>query len=98
MKTPIEDTKTLIATHNLDERKLSAAIELGGFAMPSIAIIKKNMLQQFGDITVLFNKDTIDPWDNANKVYSRDAWTPTFPHVSYKINEKKSDALQKEIS
>lgn len=97
LKNPIEETKDLIAAHNLTEDKLASALELGGFAMPSIAIIKKDMLHRFGDITALFNKETIDPWDNDNKVYSAGAWTPTFPQVFHKINEEKADALESKV-
>ena len=41
---PVQQTKDLIAVHNLDEEKLLADInELGGFPAPSIAIIRQRM-------------------------------------------------------
>lgn len=80
--------RTLAATHNLTREKLKGILELGGFPVPSIAISDVNKLTptQFGDITVLFDKDTIDPADRRNEVYDRDVWSPTFPAVDYDIN------------
>ena len=86
----VEEGKDLIAVHNLTEDKLKQSLELGGFPMPSIAITKSSMGHaEYGDISLLFGKDTINPSDSRNKVYSGDAWNPTFPHVSYKLDEKK---------
>ena len=83
--------KTLVATHNLSEQKLKGMLELGGFPVPSIAISDINKLTptQFGDITVLFNKDTINPTDRRNEVYDRDVWSPTFPTIGYDISDSK---------
>ena len=42
----------------------------------------------YGDISVLFEKNTIDPERSKyNHVYGGDAWTPTFPTVEYDIND-----------
>lgn len=51
--------------------------------MPSIAVMDPNVPHEvFGDISLVFGKDTIDPKVNsANKLYGSDAWTPTFPNV-----------------
>lgn len=85
MDEPIEEKKNLIALHNLNETKLLKTLKLGGFAMPSIAITKSDIPHtNFGDITVVFGKETIDPkLDRRNTVYSADAWTPIFPRVEY---------------
>ena len=58
--------------------------------MPSIAIIKAaDGHSEYGDVSLVFGKDTIDPKKSArNKVYGGDAWTPTFPKIDYKANEK----------
>lgn len=77
-----ETTKNLVALHNLSEDKLLSVIRLGGFPMPSIAITKADIEHSnFGNITVVFGKETIDPSRSVNKVYDKDAWTPTFPQV-----------------
>ena len=99
LKEPVEETKDLIAVHNISEENLMKTIELGGFPMPSIAIEKYNQAHtDFGDISVVFYKDTIDPKQRKeNKVYSNDAWTPTFPDVEYSVNEKEISKLAKRL-
>ena len=86
----IEQTDELIAVHNLSEEKLLKTIKLGAFPMPSIAVTKASIGHKgFGSISLLFRKDTIDPKAfRSNRVYSGDAWTPTYPAISYKVNEK----------
>lgn len=88
MRNTVEQRKNLIAIHNLTVDKLSKALKLGGFPMPSIAIAKDNIgHQNFGDISLVFGQSTIDPKANRkNKVYSADAWTPTFPRIEYEAD------------
>ncbi len=90
MKAPVEETKTLIALHNLTEDKLIKSLNLGGFPMPSIAVTRANIPHtNFGDITLVMNKSTIDPkTDRRNMVYSADAWTPTFPATEYEADAR----------
>lgn len=87
----------LVALHNLDERKLMKVLELGGFPMPSIAITRASLgHEQYGKITVVFGRETIDPQANRkNKVYPRDVWSPTVPKAEYKANEKVEDKIHK---
>ena len=95
MKDTVEETRDLIAVHNLKGDELEADIELGGFPMPSIAITKPELgHSEFGDISLIFGKDTIDPKRSGNKVYNADAYTPTFPQVGYKPNEKSIKRLR----
>lgn len=95
----VEETKNLVALHNLSEEKLLKVLQLGGFPMPSIAITKADMpYSDFGDITIIFGRETIDPKRSvANAIYSRDAWTPTVPHIDYKLNTKKAREIYKKI-
>lgn len=102
---PVEESKNLVALHNLTQDKLLKSLELGGLPMPSIAITKASIPHDnFGEITMIFGKDTVDPKANKkNVVYSADAWTPTFPQVEYeadvdaerRINAKLADLGQK---
>lgn len=87
----IEKTKDFIAVHNLTMDQLMKDIDMGGFPSPSIAIIRSAMQHtRYGDVSVIFNRDTIDPErSKANKVYGGDAWTPTFPGIEYDVNEDK---------
>lgn len=93
----VEKSGRLVALHNLSEEKLLKVLQLGGFPMPSIAITRADMgHEQFGDITVIFGKDTIDPQrDSRNKVFSRGGYTPTVPRVEYKVNEKAEERIHK---
>ena len=86
----VEQTKDLIAVHNMTAAELEKSLDLGGLPMPSIAIIKAaDGHSEYGDVSLVFGKDTIDPKKSArNKVYGGDAWTPTFPKIDYKANEK----------
>nr|DAU44795.1 MAG TPA: nuclease [Caudoviricetes sp.] len=90
-----QETKNLVALHNLTEEKLLKSLELGGFPMPSIAITKADIPHtNFGDITVVFGKETIDPKARReNTVYSADAWTPVVPRVEYEADSKVTDRV-----
>ena len=96
----VEETNDLVALHNLTEEKLLKVLDLGGFPMPSIAVTKPSLAHDnFGDITVVFGRGTIDPQrDSRNKVFSRDAWTPTTPRVEYKLNEKRAEEINRKIN
>ena len=78
--------KDLIAYHNISQDNLDKAIQLGGLAVPSIAITKKETdFSNFGNITLLMPQDVVNPKETP--VYTRDAWTGVFPSLP----------LQKEI-
>lgn len=95
----VEETKNLVALHNLSEEKLLKVLQLGGFPMPSIAITKDSIAHEgYGDITVVFGKDTISPTDRRNKVYPRDAWTPTMPVVDVKFDTAEFRAMEKSLA
>ncbi len=95
LKAPVEETKDLIAVHNLSESTLLKQIkDLGGFPSPSIAITKAKLGHtSFGNVSVLFGRDTVDPARRDNAVYSSDAYTPTVPPTEYKANEKVAHKL-----
>ena len=96
MREPVEETRDLIALHNMTLDNLRGALKLGGLPMPSIAIVKaKSGHDQYGPISLVFRKDTIDPQlFRSNKVYGYDAWTPTAPRIEYEVNEKAADKLR----
>ncbi len=83
--------KNLVAMHNLSADNLETALNRGGFPIPSIAVTKDNISHNdFGEVSVLFDKDTIDPEINNNHVYGSDVYSPTHPGLEYKVNENKS--------
>ncbi len=91
---PVEEKGNLIAVHNIYTDKLVKSLKLGGFPMPSIAVIKSDMGHgNYGECSFVFDKSTIDPkTDKRNKVYGGDAWTPTYPAIEYKASE---DVIQR---
>ena len=94
LKEPVEEQHNLIALHNLNEGNLKAALELGGFPMPSIAVTKADLGHaEFGEISLVFDKNSINPTDRRNHIYGGDAWTPTFPQVGYKLDEDKTSEI-----
>lgn len=97
LKEPIEETKDLIAVHNLNGEKLRKLLDLQGIPMPSIAITKSDATaEEFGEISLVFRKDAIDPADERNKVYDADAWTPMFPTLD-KEEYRKTRAFLEEL-
>lgn len=97
-----EEDKDLVATHNISLQNLMNLIkdfDGAGLPVPSIAIEKADSVHDdFGDVTLLFNKDTIDPEaDSRNKVYNRDAWTSTFPEVEVKIKDEELQKISERV-
>ena len=91
----VEQTKDLVAVHNLTEENLLDALNLGGLPSPSIAIVKaKNGHSKYGPISIVFDKSSIDPQVKGNRVYGSDAWTPTAPKVEVEANEKAATRLR----
>ena len=99
LRNPVETAGELVAVHNIKQNDLLATLRLGGFPMPSIAIVKgEEGHTMYGDYSVVFGKDTIDPQaDKANKVYGADAWTPTFPPVETEIKHDVMYNVQQEM-
>ena len=94
---PVEETKDLIAVHNLWPEKLLKSLKVGGLPMPSIAIAKEAH-DEFGNISMIFRKETIDPKaSKANKVYSGDAWTPTYPTIEYEASEEATARISSKV-
>lgn len=60
LKESVEETKDLIAVHNVSEEGLQGALELGGLPSPSIAITKDDMgHEKYGPISLVFGKETM---------------------------------------
>ena len=98
LKKSVEETKDLIALHNLTPTNLIKTLKLGGIPMPSIAVTKSEIgHENFGSISLVFDKNTIDPANKKNKVYSADAWTPTFPKLEYAADYEKANKIRNEL-
>ena len=99
LRKAVEEKKDLIAIHNIKAQDMDRALQIGGFSMPSIAIVKDDAgHSKYGEISAVFGKETIDPAaDKRNAVYGGDAWTPTVPRVDYEVNYEKKNAIEDEI-
>lgn len=101
LSSPVEENKNLMAIHNLHANEVLKQLDLGGMPMPSIAVTDPAKVDHegFGDITLILDKDTIDPKKSKyNKVYSADAYTPTFPRIEYEANEAASEAVYRTLT
>lgn len=101
LSSPVEQTDTLIALHNMTEEKLKRTLELGSWPAPSIAIVRAEQgHENFGEYSAVFPRSTIDPEaDTRNKVYGSDAWTPTHNNaqVEYEVNYNAKRAFENKI-
>lgn len=84
-----EQNKDLLATHTLTADKLKATDAMGGAIHPSIAISKPEVFvgERYGDITLVGDKDFIDPKNRQNKVkvFDNDIYSPRVPKPDYKV-------------
>ena len=86
---------TLMAIRNINEGELRGMLDINGIPVPSIAITDPSKVDHstFGTISVLFDKETINPANKKNEVYDRDIWSSRFPRLDYEVDSKKADTL-----
>ena len=91
--------KNLVVYHNVTTDKLSDAIKLGGLPMPSLAVTKKDIpFEDFGEITLIGNRDMIDPKKSGyNEVFSRDAYIVRKTVVMNNIIKQKAESIEADI-
>lgn len=88
--------KNLIAYHNISADNLAKSLDLGGLPVPSIAITHKdNDYTDFGEISLIMKPDVVAP--NTTPVFSRDAWTTTFPTIYRKGKKSKIVKYSKNV-
>lgn len=95
LRSTVEETRDLVAVHNMTTDQLKRSLDLGGLPMPSIAILKaQSGHARYGDVSLVFDKSTIDPQESSkNKVYGGDAWTPVYPTVEIKVNKSNQEKI-----
>lgn len=88
-----QDEKNLVVLHNISEKNLLRTLSFGQLPAPSLAISNvNNRFDSYGEITLVAHNSSIDPsLDRKNKVYSADAYTPRYPSVTYKLDQKRFD-------
>lgn len=93
------NSKDSIAQHNTSEEKLMEALDLGALPVPSIAITKSDTpISNYGDITLLFNKDTINPTDRRNVAYNSDIYSTRRPQTVNSLNKNKVKTFEKSMN
>lgn len=100
-KASVADLANLFVAHNIKPNGLLNAARIGGLPMPSLAIarIDQGGFENFGEITLLANRDMVDPKiDKAAKVYNADAYSPRYPGVEYKYDDKAMRAFAAEAA
>jgi hypothetical protein len=76
--------KNLVALHNLSSANLEHAEKMGGLAVPSLAIAKKEMpLEGFGEITLIGDSELVNPKRASTKVFNADIYSPRYPTIHY---------------
>lgn len=78
----IPEADLLLAMHNTRADRLAKADQLGGLAVPSIAIGKPSHgFDSYGDITLVGDKHFATP-ARGNPVYASDVYSPRFPNLN----------------
>lgn len=73
LNTPVEQTKDLVAVHNLTEEKLAKAFALDGFPMPSIAVAKADEISAT-EIETLNNITDRAKYDYLVSEFENNGW------------------------
>lgn len=80
----------MMVYHNISSDKLLKAAQAGGLSAPSIAVTKKDIpFTDFGDITLIGDKDLIDPKNKDTHVFSTDVYTPRVPEPDFNITPQE---------
>ena len=88
---------SLVGLHNISEDKLRKVLKQGGLANPSTAVVNiaEYLLDGYGEISLIMPSSLVDASTGDNVgTYTDDAWTPTYPPISRKINEKGWKAIK----
>ena len=90
----------LLIQHNLSAENLMHAVKMGGIPVPSLAVTKKDApLTNFGEITLLGNKDLADPRGSGKpKVFGADIYSPRYPQINYKLDKASTKKLNEALA
>ncbi len=89
------EEKNLYVAHNLSDKNVIFAHELGGLPAPSIAIARSDVsdFDMFGNITLLAEPSLIEDMPT----YNTDIHSPRQPKIHYKINHNKFSTLENKL-
>ena len=88
----------LVALHNINEGDIRNVDKLGGMVAPSIAIVQKETpYTDFGSITLIADKETVNPARSSVKVFKGDVYAPTVPRPRWYVDTKRHKAWVQRI-
>ncbi len=99
-KFSLKDEKTLVGVHNITEDKLRKALNQGGLANPSVAIVDsaKQIHEGYGGISLIMPNQMIAKRTGQNAgTFFGDAWTPSYPHVERQLGKNGDSAMREDI-
>lgn len=82
---------SLVGLHNISEDKLRKVLKQGGLANPSTAVVNiaEYLLDGYGEISLIMPSSLVDASTGDNVgTYTGDAWTPTYPPISRKVDDR----------
>lgn len=91
---------SLMAIHNLSEDNLKFSNKTGGIANPSIGIVDSNKqeLRGFGDISLIGDKDLIDPKKmRKGYTFGADIYSPRHPKADLEIPVKNRVSIENDL-
>lgn len=93
----VKDDKNLIAMHNLSEDNLRYTDKVGGLPVPSLAVARKEYpIDSFGEVSLIGNKDLIDPRNKTNKAFNADVYSKRSPQTV--VDVKNIKPIEKTIN
>lgn len=99
LSSPVEETRKMVAWHNMSLEGLEAAVSIGGLAMPSFAVKPEgNPHLSYGNVSIVARKEDVEPSKNT-RIFGGDAWTPDVGDLSinYKINSKELERVERTV-
>lgn len=97
---PTTEPRNLLLQHNLTERNILHADRMGGIAVPSLAVTRKEApMTNFGEITLIGSRDMADPKGYAKtKVFGADIYSPRYPSVKYQVKSRDVKAMNESLA
>ena len=88
--------ENLVVVHNLSAAKLRRAVKLGGLPVPSMAIVdaEKSDFTNFGEISLVADKNLIDPKRKDNKVFNADIYSARAPQTKKFYSDADYDRVE----
>jgi len=89
---------SLIVQHNLTSENILHAEDVGGLAVPSLAVTKVDApLAGFGDITLLGHSNLIKPSRDI-KVFGADVYSPRYPQINYSLTSRQQRMIDEDLA